>query len=446
VIERYRRPEMARLWSEAEKLAVWLEVELAVVEALEQEGIAPAGTAARIRGKAVVDPGRAAALEGTLHHDVIAFLTSVSENLGDESRWLHYGMTSSDLLDTALGVRLGRAGALVDAGADLLQRAVREQALAHRETPMVGRTHGVHAEPTTFGLKLLGWYAELGRHRERLARALEGVAVGKISGAVGTFTHLPPRIEERVCARLGLGAAPVSTQILQRDRHADLLCVLANLSAGLEKFATEIRNLQRTEILEVEEPFGRGQKGSSSMPHKRNPITCERVAGLARVVRGYAVAALENVNLWHERDITHSSVERVIFPDAFLLVDYQMAQMTRVVAELIVYPDRMRANLERMGGLVFSQRLLLALVERGLRREEAYDIVQEHALAAWQGGPSFRDRVKGDARLAGPLGARGLDEIFDLSYNLRHVDAVFRRVLGEGFPEPGRASQPKGGP
>jgi adenylosuccinate lyase len=431
MIERYSRPRMAALWSEAEKYRVWLEVELAVVEALESQGLAPPGTAATIRRKAKAEPARVAELEAVLKHDVIAFLTAVSEHLGDESRFLHFGMTSSDLLDTALSLQCRRAAMLVREELRGLSAAVKGQALAHKNTPCIGRTHGVHAEPTTFGLKMLGWYTEIERHDHRLLEAAAGIAVGKISGAVGTFSHLDPTVEEFVCHRLGLSPAPVSTQILQRDRHAALLGVLANLSASLEKFATEIRNLQRTEILEVEEPFTRGQKGSSAMPHKRNPIICERVAGLARVVRGNALVALENVALWHERDITHSSVERIILPDSFLLVDYQLALMTATVKDLNVYPERMRANLDRTGGLVFSQRLLLELTRRGLRREEAYRVVQENALAAWEGGPPFRQRVAEDPRVLEIMKAEEVQAAFDLGYNLRNVDRIYARVLGE---------------
>ncbi|HET9233859.1 MAG TPA: adenylosuccinate lyase, partial [Candidatus Eisenbacteria bacterium] len=309
--------------------------------------------------------------------------------------------------------------------------AVKTRALEHKHTPMIGRTHGVHAEPTTFGLKLLGWYTELGRQEKRLMEATLGISVGKISGAVGTFSHLDPFVEEYVCHRLGLSPAPVSTQVLQRDRHAALMTALANLSATLEKFATEIRNLQRTEVLEVEEPFGRGQKGSSAMPHKRNPITCERVAGLARVVRGNAMAALENVALWHERDITHSSVERIILPDSFLLVDYQLSLMTEVMNGLLVYPDHMLANLNRTGGLVFSQRLLLGLVEKGLRREDAYQVVQGHAMEAWKGGASFRDRIAGDGHVQKVMTLEEIQGAFDLGHYLRNVDAIFARVLVE---------------
>ena len=431
MIDRYSRPKMAALWSEEEKYRVWLEVELAALEALEQKQLAPKGTADTIRKKAKVNPARVEELEATLRHDVIAFLTAVSEGLGDESRYLHYGMTSSDLLDTALSLRCRRAAMLVREELQALCSAVKTRALEHKHTPMIGRTHGVHAEPTTFGLKLLGWYTELGRQEKRLLEATLGISVGKISGAVGTFSHLDPFVEEYVCHRLGLSPAPVSTQVLQRDRHAALMTTLANLSATLEKFATEIRNLQRTEVLEVEEPFGRGQKGSSAMPHKRNPITCERVAGLARVVRGNAMAALENVALWHERDITHSSVERIILPDSFLLVDYQLALMTEVMNGLLVYPDHMLANLNRTGGLVFSQRLLLRLVEKGLRREDAYQVVQGHAMEAWQGGASFRDRIAGDGHVQKVMTREEIQGAFDLGHYLRNVDAIFARVLGD---------------
>ena len=431
MIERYARPEMARLWSEEEKFRVWLEVELAVAEALEREKIAPPGTAQAIRAGAVINPGRILELEAVLKHDVIAFLTSVSENLGDESRWLHYGLTSSDLLDTALGLRLRRASMLLVEGVRCLSATIRRQALAYRDLPSIGRTHGVHAEPMTFGLKLLSWYAELERQESRLLAAAADVSVGAISGAVGTFSHLDPRIEAYVCHRLGLCPDPVSTQVIQRDRHAALMTTLAGLSASLERFATEMRNLQRTEVLEATEPFTKGQKGSSSMPHKRNPITCERVAGLARVVRGNAMAALENVALWHERDITHSSVERVIFPDSFTLVDYQLHLMTGVVENLVVNADRLEKNLNLTGGMVFSQRLLLALTKAGMLREDAYRIVQGAAMAAWEGGPTFQARILDDPEVNGVLSQDAIREAFDVRGNLRNVGFIFDRVLGE---------------
>ena len=429
MISRYSRPRMAGLWSDQSKFEVWLEVELAVVEAFEHFAMAPAGTAKAIREKAVVDTARIEELEAELKHDVIAFLTAVSENCGDESRYLHYGMTSSDLLDTSLSITTRRAGMQILEELRNLKAAVLTRAEEHRHTPMIGRSHGIHAEPTTFGLKLLGWFTELERQEDRLLQAVATMSVGQVSGAVGTFTHLEPRIEEYVCHRLGLIPAPVSTQILQRDRHAHMIQTLAGLAATMEKFATEIRNLQRTEILEVEEAFTKGQKGSSAMPHKRNPVTCEQIAGLSRVVRANSLAALENVPLWHERDITHSSVERVILPDSFLLVDYQLSLLTEVVDGLVVYPERMLLNLNRTGGLVFSQRVLLALTGHGMRREDAYLVVQENALAAWDGGETFRERIAKDPRVREVLNPKQVEEAFDMTYNLRNVDRIFERVL-----------------
>lgn len=431
MIPRYSRPEMATLWSEEEKFRVWLEVEIAVVEAFEQYGQAPEGTADTIRKGAVVNVERIEELEATLRHDVIAFLTSVSENLGDESRFLHFGMTSSDLLDTATSLISRRSGMLICEGVCGLAKALRSLAEKHRHTPMIGRSHGVHAEPTTFGLKALGWYTEMERHKDRILAAVADMSVGQVSGAVGTFSHLGPEIEEFVCHRLGLSPAPVSTQILQRDRHAAMIQALAGLSASLEKIATEIRNLQRTEILEAEEAFKKGQKGSSAMPHKRNPIVCERVAGLARVIRGNAMAALENVALWHERDITHSSVERVIFPDSFILVDYQLFKLTQVMEGLIVYPENMMRNLNLTGGLVFSQRVLLALTEAGMRREESYAVVQENALKTWNEKQDFKELLLADERVQKVMDQSQVEACFDLSYNLRHVDAIFNRVFKE---------------
>jgi adenylosuccinate lyase len=431
MIERYSRPEMSRLFSTAARFQTWIDVEAAVSRALERRKIVPAGTAEAIEKAAPIDPARVEELEATLKHDVIAFLTAVGEKAGPGARFLHYGLTSSDLLDTATGLTLRRAGMLVRAGVRDLMAAVRRRALEHRDTPCAGRTHGVLAEPTTFGLKLLGWYAELDRQLSRLDDAVVGVAVGKVSGAVGTFSHLEPEVEDEVCHRLGLSPEPVATQVVARDRHAALVGTLAGLSASLERMATEVRNLQRSEIREAEEQFTAGQKGSSAMPHKRNPITAERVAGLARLVRGYALSALENVALWHERDITHSSVERVIFADAFLVVDYQLAQMTKLVEGLVVYPERMAENLDRAGGIVYSQRVLLALTESGLSREEAYRIVQRSALAAWEQGGSFRDRIEADPDVVSRLSSHELDTCFDLRRNLRHVDDLFRRVLGD---------------
>jgi adenylosuccinate lyase len=373
-------------------------------------------------------------IEETVKHDVIAFLTNVGEHVGPESRYIHLGMTSSDLLDTALAVQMRQAGLLLIDKLKTLREAIRQQAVTHKNTLCIGRSHGMHAEPTTFGLKMAIWFAESNRHLERLQRAIESISVGKISGAVGTFAHIDPYVEEYVCRQLELEPAPVSTQIVQRDRHAEFLTTIALIGASLEKFAVEIRNLQRTEILEVEEPFGKGQKGSSAMPHKRNPITCERIAGLARVLRANAMAALENVALWHERDISHSSVERVILPDSTTLLDYMLHHFTRIVRDLQVYPENMRRNLERTGGLIFSQPVLLALTRRGMAREEAYRHVQEHAMAVWadmnkSGKPAgFLERLLADSAIRRYLGEDELRNCFDSSTNLRHIDAIYRRL------------------
>lgn len=431
MIDRYTRPEMGAIWSTDGRYRTWLAVETAVTAALERRGRVPTGTAAAIAAVETVDPARVEELEATLKHDVIAFLTAVTEKAGPAARHLHFGMTSSDLIDTAQGITLRRAGMQIRAGLVDLTHVLLERAREYRDTPCVGRTHGVIAEPTTFGFKLLGFWCELRRQLARLDEAVAGVAVGKVSGAVGTFTHLEPEIEEEVCHRLGLAPEAVATQVVARDRHAALLAVLAGLSASLERLATEIRNLQRSEILEAEEYFSPGQKGSSAMPHKRNPITCERIAGLARLVRGYAVAGFENVALWHERDITHSSVERVALPDAFIVVDYQLHLATQVLGSLLVYPERMLANLNRAGGIVFSQRVLLALTEAGASREEAYRMVQRNALRAWAEGLSFRRLAEADTEIAGRLSADALGACFDLDYNLRHIEDAFRRVLGE---------------
>jgi adenylosuccinate lyase len=429
VIERYTRPAMGKIWAEEQKFALWLEVEIALVEVLEKFEVAPFGTAERIRRGARYDVGRIDELETSLGHDVVAFLTTVAESLGSDSRFLHWGMTSYDLVDTALALRLRRGGNLLLSGIDRLREALKKKALAHKDTVAVGRTHGVHAEPLSLGLKFLLAYDEMGRNRARLAQALDGAAVGKLSGAVGTFAHLEPAVEEGVMRLLGLRAAAVSTQVVPRDHHAFLLATIAVTGASLERLATEIRNLQRTEIRELEEPFGRGQKGSSSMPHKRNPVVAERVSGLARVLRGNAQAALENVALWHERDITHSSVERIILPDSFILLDYMLDLSARIIEELIVYPDAIAANLARTGGLVYSQRVLLALVERGLSREQAYALVQRHAMAAWGGKGSFRELLLADPEVTAQLKPADFDRLFDPNYFTRHVDAIYQRVL-----------------
>jgi adenylosuccinate lyase len=428
MIPRYSRPEMAEIWSQRARYETWLQVELAVCEVYARREIIPADALGRIKARASVSAERIDEIERTTRHDVIAFLTNLEESLGADSRYVHMGMTSSDVVDTALALQLQRASELLLAGLQRFRAAVRALALAHKDTLCVGRTHGVHAEPMTFGLKAALWYTDAGRNLERLRRAREVVRVGKISGAVGTFAHVDPDIEAEACRLLGLEPAPVSTQVVQRDRHAEFCATLAIVAASLEKVATEIRSLQRTEILEVEEPFSEGQKGSSAMPHKRNPVSCEQVCGLARLVRTNALAALEDIALWHERDISHSSVERVVFPDSTLLVDYMLHQMTRIIEGLRVYPERMRENLERSFGLIFSQRVLLRLTDKGLARQTAYEIVQRNAMRAWRERVPFRDLLAADPDIAAHLSPAELDASFDPSWYLRHVDAVFRRA------------------
>jgi adenylosuccinate lyase len=430
MIPRYSRPDMARLWSEENKFATWLRVELAATEVLAARGIVPAEALEAIRSRGRFDVARIEEIEKEVQHDVIAFVSAVAESVGPEGRWLHYGLTSSDVVDTALSLLMKEACTLVLADVAALAEAVKRRAREHQHTPMIGRTHGVHAEPMTFGVKLALWYAELERHRVRLERARETIAVGKLSGAVGTFSHLPPEVEEAVCALLGLKPAPVASQVLQRDRHAEVLTTLALLGASLEKFATEIRALQKTEVRELEEPFAEGQKGSSAMPHKRNPVGSEQVTGLARLLRGNAVAALENIPLWHERDISHSSVERVIVPDSFLALDHMLRRMTTIVSGLTVNADRMRRNLESTRGLVFSGQLLLELTARGMRREDAYAIVQGHAMEAWKTEGDFRARVAADPAVRALLSEADLAEVFRLDRHLGHVDAIFARVFG----------------
>jgi len=428
VIARYARPAMARLWSDEHRLARWLEVELAVVAAREQAGEVPAGTAERTRARARLDLARMEAIEAEVRHDVIAFLTMLAESVGDDARVVHAGLTSSDLVDTALATVLKEAGHELATGVRALRGVAWSLAERHRGTPMVGRTHGIHAEPITFGLKCLSWSEELGRGLARLESAVAGCAVGKLSGAVGTLAHLSPAIEVAALARLGLTPEPVATQVVARDRHAALVCALAGLSGSFERIAVEIRHLQRTEVREAEEPFAPAQKGSSAMPHKRNPVRSERVSGLARLVRGHAQAALENQALWHERDISHSSAERVLLPDAFLLADFMAAELREILAGLQVHPERMRANLEAGGGLVFSQRVLLALTEAGLARVQAYAIVQEHALAALDRGVPFRAALEGDPRVTQRLPGARLADCFTLEPALRGVDALFARA------------------
>ncbi len=417
---------MSAIWSDEARLARWLEVELAALEGWAETGLVPREAIETIRARAVVPtPERVAEIEARTHHDVAAFVDAVAEDLGEEGRWFHYGLTSSDVLDTALALQIRDAGALILAGIDRAFAAVVGRAEEHRDTLTIGRTHGVHAEPTTFGLKLAGWAFALERDRIRVARALEGMRVGKLSGAVGTYSAADPEVERVACERLGLEPAPSSTQILQRDRHAEVLNALALLATSLERFALEIRHLARTEVREVEEPFGRGQKGSSAMPHKRNPIVSERICGLARVVRAGAVAGLENVALWHERDISHSSAERVVLPDAFLAVDYMLDRFAWLLEGLVVRTQRMRENLDSSHRLYFSQRLLLALVEAGLSRDDAYRLVQRHAMRAWDEGLDFPELVRADAEIAGRV---ELDPVFDLGSYTRHVDVVFERL------------------
>ena len=429
MIARYSRPAMARVWSDESKLARWLEVELAALDGWAAVGAVPEEAAREMRERAEAPaPERVAEIEARTHHDVAAFVDAVAEGLGPVGRWFHYGLTSSDVLDTALSLQIQEAGRLTLEGIDHALGAVVGQAERHRRTLMMGRTHGVHAEPTTFGLKLAGWAFELERNRGRVERSLEGLRVGKLSGAVGTYAAIDPEVERLACERLGLEPAPSSTQILQRDRHAELLGALAVAAASLEKFALEIRHLARTEVREVEEPFARGQKGSSAMPHKRNPIVAERICGLARVVRGAAVVGLENVALWHERDISHSSAERVVVPDAFLALDYMLDRFAWLVEGLVVRPDRMRRNLDASHGLFFSQRLLLALVESGLERAQAYELVQRNAMRAWEEEQDFPTLARSDADIAAQLDTDALDAVFDLDAYTQHVDVVFDRL------------------
>jgi adenylosuccinate lyase len=420
---------MGRIWSEQRKYETWLQVEVAAAEAMAAAGIVPPDAARDLREKGGFDVARIEEIEKTTQHDVIAFTTSVAEKVGPSARWLHFGLTSSDVVDTAQALQMIEACDLILAGMDGLAAAIKARAEEHKHTPMIGRTHGVHAEVMTFGLKLALWYAELGRDIQRVRRARESVRVGKISGAVGTFAHLDPAIEAAVCERLGLQPAPISSQVIQRDRHAELLSSLAITAASLEKFALEIRGLQKTEIGEVEEPFAKGQKGSSAMPHKRNPIGCEQIVGLARLIRANAMAALENIALWHERDISHSSVERVILPDSFIALDHMLRRFTRIVSGMVVYPERMRQNLERSRGVVFSGQVLLELARRGISREQAYEWVQRNAMRSFDEQKEFKPLLLADADVTKVLPAEEIEKAFDLKDQLRNVDAVFKRVF-----------------
>jgi adenylosuccinate lyase len=429
MIARYTNPAMGAIWSDQRRYETWLDVELAATDALADAGVVPRDDARDLRARAAFDIARIEEIEQTTQHDVIAFTTAVAENVGPAARWLHFGLTSSDVLDTALAIQMRQACDLILQDLEHLADAIRRRADEHRMTPMIGRTHGVHAEPMTLGVKLALWYAEVDRDRERVRRARDVVSVGKISGAVGMFAHLDPSVEAAVCRRLGLAPAPVSSQIIQRDRHAELMTALAITAASLEKFALEIRGLQKTEIGEIEEPFGRGQKGSSAMPHKRNPIGCEQIVGLARLIRGNAMAALENVALWHERDISHSSVERVILPDSFIALDHMLRRFTRIVAGMVVYPARMRENLERSRGVVFSGSVLLELAKRGISREQAYEWVQRNAMRSFHEQQPFKELLLADADVAAAVPREAIDAAFDLDAQLRHVDTIFQRVF-----------------
>ncbi|MEK7404229.1 MAG: adenylosuccinate lyase [Acidobacteriota bacterium] len=435
MIPRYTRPEMGRIWSDENKYQTWLEVELAAAEALAELGEVPPDAARLLRQHARFEVARIHEIEREVKHDVIAFTTAVAESLAaaghpDASRWLHYGLTSNDVVDTAQGLQIRQASALLRRGLEQLRDALKRRALEFRDTPQVGRTHGVHAEPVTFGLKFALWYEEAERNLRRLDAAAEELAVGKVSGAVGTFAHVGPEAEERICARLGLKAACISSQVVSRDRHASYVCALALVTALVEKIALEVRHLQRTEVREAEEPFAAGQKGSSAMPHKRNPIVCEQICGLARVVRANAQAAFEDIALWHERDISHSSVERVILPDSTILTDYLLARTLGLVEHMRVYPERMRKNLEMTGGLVFSGQLLLDLAAAGMLREKAYRIVQGHAMRCWEEGADFRAAIEADPEIRAVLSLEQIAGSFSLERQLRNTGKIFERVFG----------------
>lgn len=428
MIERYTRPEMAALWSEEEQFQAWLEVELAACAAWSELGVIPKEDVDRLYKHASFDVDRIHEIEEVTRHDVVAFTRAVSETLGEEKKWVHYGLTSSDVVDTAWSVRLKKVNKILLDGIDHLIEVLGHRAKEHKMTLMMGRTHGVHAEPTTFGLKLALYFAEMKRNRERFVSAAEGVRVGKLSGAVGTFAHLPPELEKITCEKLGLEPAPISTQVLQRDRHAHYVSVLALIGATLEKMAVEVRGLQKSEVREVEEAFRTGQKGSSSMPHKRNPIGSENITGCARLLRGYMISAFENVALWHERDISHSMVERVILPDATTILDYALHRFANIIENLTVYPKNMLRNMDKTFGLYNSQRLLLKLIEKGMNREAAYDLVQPLAMQAWEEERSFRDIVDENAEIVEKLGVDEIEEAFDPYYHLRNVDEIFERV------------------
>ena len=434
MIPRYTRPDMGRIWSDENRFRTWLTVEVAATETLADAGMVPKDAAKAIRKRADFDLQRIHEIEAEVRHDVIAFTTAVAEIVGPEARWFHYGLTSNDVVDTAQALLIGQASSIIAADLDRLSEVLKRRAWEFKNTPMVGRTHGIHAEPITFGFKLANWYSETQRNIERFRRAAEDMRVGKFSGAVGTLAHLSPEIEEAICARLGLKAAAVSSQVIQRDRHAYYLATLAVIASTLDKIATEIRHLQRTEVREAEEFFSEKQKGSSAMPHKRNPVTSEQISGLARVVRANAQAGFENVVLWQERDISHSSAERIVIPDSTTLVDYLLQKTANLIDTMLVYPERMKRNLESTGGLVFSGQLLLDLVEQGVSREDAYRMVQQHAMRAWKDDLNFRDLVLKDQEIARKVPRRQVEHAFDLKRQLRNIDKIFARVFEKPAP------------
>ena len=440
MIPRYTRPEMGRIWSDDNRFRTWLTVEVAATETLAEAGLVPKQAAKAIRERAGFKLQRIQEIEAEVRHDVIAFTTAVAEIVGPDARWFHYGLTSNDVVDTAQALLIGQASEIIREDLERLSEVLKRRAWEFKDTPQIGRTHGIHAEPITFGFKLANWYSETQRNIERFVQAAEGLRVGKFSGAVGTFAHLSPELEEKICARLRLKAADISSQVIQRDRHAYYLATLALIASTLDKIATEIRHLQRTEVREAEEFFSEKQKGSSAMPHKRNPVTSEQISGLARVVRSNAQAAFENVPLWHERDISHSSVERIILPDSTTLVDYLLHKTTNLIDTMFVYPERMKTNLESTRGLVFSGQLLLDLVEHGVPREDAYRMVQAHAMRAWKEGLDFRELVLKDKNITSKVPAKQLEHAFDLKRQLRNIDGIFTRVFRETEPKRGPKS------
>jgi adenylosuccinate lyase len=430
MIERYTRPEMARIWEAENRFRIWLEIETLACEAQAELGVIPRDVVPVIREKGNFNIARIDAIEAEVKHDVIAFLTSVAEFVGPEARFIHQGMTSSDVLDTCLSVQMTQAADELLADLDMLLESLKVRAFEHKDTVCIGRSHGIHAEPVTFGLKLASWYAEMSRNRRRLAAARLNIATGAISGAVGTFANIDPYVEEYVCAKMGLTPEPVSTQVIPRDRHAEYFCVLSLIASSLERIAVEIRHLQRTEVLEVEEFFSKGQKGSSAMPHKRNPILAENLTGQARYIRAMCIPALENVALWHERDISHSSVERYIAPDATVALDFSLRRLNGLIRNLVVYPENMLRNLNQMKGLVFSQKILLDLTQAGVSREDAYRLVQKNAMKVWDEGKDFQEELLSDPEVVGALGEAKIRESFDLQYHLKHVNTIFTRVFG----------------